>query len=290
MAAYFQQLPHNVRFYGVDLKAFDGLGGLNRLYRLLRDLQVDQVADLHDVLRTQYLRFRFWLAGKSVAHIHKGRKGKKLLTQARNKVKVQQKTSFARYAEVFAQLGCPIELQPPVFTSRAPEGTCLIGIAPFAAHAGKIYPLGLMKQVVDKLAAVPNVQLFLFGGGKKEEDILNAWAGQSDHIQSVAGTLSREDEITLMRSLQVMLSMDSANMHLASLAGVPVVSIWGATHPYAGFLGWGQQEKNAIQTDLPCRPCSIYGNKPCLRNDYACLNQIRVDEVVNRVLEVVGKG
>ena len=43
-------------------------------------------------------------------------------------------------------------------------------------------------------------------------------------------------ELNLMSHLDVMLSMDSANMHLASLVNIPVVSVWGATHPYAGFM------------------------------------------------------
>ena len=80
-----------------------------------------------------------------------------------------------------------------------------------------------------------------------------------------------EAELALMSHLDVMVSMDSGNMHLASLINTPVVTIWGATHPLAGFMGWNQSEENAVQVDLPCRPCSVYGNKPCSRKDYACL-------------------
>jgi ADP-heptose:LPS heptosyltransferase len=86
-----------------------------------------------------------------------------------------------------------------------------------------------------------------------------------------------------MSHLDVMLSMDSANMHMASLVATPVVSIWGATHPYAGFMGWGQDSANVIQVDLDCRPCSIYGQKPCLRGDYACLNMIKPETIVEKI-------
>ena len=86
-----------------------------------------------------------------------------------------------------------------------------------------------------------------------------------------------------MSHLDVMVSMDSSNMHLASLVGIPVVSIWGATHPYAGFLGWGQQQENIIQTDLDCRPCSIYGQKPCRRGDFACMNSIKPQTIIERI-------
>ena len=91
------------------------------------------------------------------------------------------------------------------------------------------------------------------------------------------------EELALMSHLDVMLAMDSGNMHLASLVGTPVVSVWGATHPYAGFMGWGQSEKNAVQISLPCRPCSIFGNKPCIRGDYACLRQITPNQIIEKV-------
>ena len=91
------------------------------------------------------------------------------------------------------------------------------------------------------------------------------------------------EELILMSNLDVMVSMDSANMHLASLVGTTVVSVWGATHPYAGFMGWNQKEENAVQVTLPCRPCSIFGNKPCRRGDYACLRQIEPSDIIQKI-------
>jgi len=83
-----------------------------------------------------------------------------------------------------------------------------------------------------------------------------------------------------------MLSMDSANMHLASFVGVPVISIWGATHPYAGFYGWNQSPDNAVQIEMECRPCSVFGNKKCFRGDYACLLNIKPQLVLNKIEEL----
>ena len=80
-----------------------------------------------------------------------------------------------------------------------------------------------------------------------------------------------------------MLSMDSVNMHLASIAGTRVVSLWGATHPYAGYLGYGQSHDDVIQADLDCRPCSLHGNRLCKRGDYACLTQIDPITVADHV-------
>ena len=90
-----------------------------------------------------------------------------------------------------------------------------------------------------------------------------------------------------MSHLDAMVSMDSSNMHLASLTGTPVVSVWGATHPYAGFLGWGQSTDNIVQIDLECRPCSIYGQKPCRRGDYACMNGIAPETIVDKIENIL---
>ena len=92
-------------------------------------------------------------------------------------------------------------------------------------------------------------------------------------------------ELRFMTSLDAMLSMDSGNMHLASLAGVRVVSIWGATHPLGGFLGWGQREEDVVQLPLSCRPCSTYGNRPCKFGDWRCLTGIKEEDVVARLLQ-----
>jgi ADP-heptose:LPS heptosyltransferase len=91
-------------------------------------------------------------------------------------------------------------------------------------------------------------------------------------------------ELQFISSLDIMVSMDSANMHLASLYGVPVVSIWGGTHPYLGFYGWGQKETNAVQIELSCRPSSVFGNKPCY-NDLACMKGIAPLMIYDKVMQ-----
>lgn len=283
MASYFEKLPSNVEFKGVDLNQYKGIGGLGRLYKELKQLDIDAVADLHDVLRSQYLRFRFCLAGKKVCHIRKGRSEKRALTSGDPSKHHQLKTSFERYSEVFAGLGLLTTV------SFSPVGTPQrgwVGIAPFAAHAGKVYPQEKMQEVIRLIAGHEDSRVFLFGGGPKEVALLESWAKNIPNVESVAGKLSRKEELDLISKLKVMLSMDSANMHLASLVGTEVVSVWGATHPFAGFMGWNQKEENAIQTDMPCRPCSIYGNKPCHKGDYLCLNSILPHTIAEKVLSI----
>lgn len=297
---FFEDLAPNVHFMEADIKGeYHGVKGLNALYRRLTAKKFTAVADFHGVLRSGYLRMRFNMARYKVAHINKHRSGKRALTSASNKRLEQQPTSFQNYADVLAQLGYPIDMR---FTSLfPPEGGNLnllpaaigphntgeqwIGIAPFAAHSGKVYPPELMEKVIEMAEEkYPRCRIFLFGRGKDEDLFFPRWCARFSRCTNTGSHLeTMYQELVLMSHLDVMVSMDSANMHMASLTGTTVVSVWGATHPYAGFMGWGQSIDNAVQLDLPCRPCSVFGNKPCRRGDFACMRDIRPEQIFNKI-------
>ena len=301
----FDDLAPNVNFMEADLHGeYKGLKGLNALYRRLLAKKFTAVADFHQVLRSDYLRMRFNLGRYRVEHVNKHKHQRRKLTSYRNKVRKQLPTSFENYADVFTRLGYPIDIRK--FKSIFPEeGGNLnllpkeigprksfekwVGIAPFAAHQGKIYPPKLMEQVIFQLIQqVPNLRIFLFGRGEDEDKYFPLWTAQYRQCLAVGRYCEgMYQELILMSHLDTMLSMDSANMHLASLTGIPVVSVWGATHPMAGFLGFNQNMDNAIQLDLECRPCSIFGNKPCQRGDYACLQNIPPERIVERILTLI---
>jgi ADP-heptose:LPS heptosyltransferase len=297
----FRMLPDNVSLFSADLKGkHKGIPGLNTLFQQLKAMNFDYVADLHNVLRSQYLSLRFRLAGVPVAVIDKGKAGKKRLVRRHRKVVENQKSSFQSYSDVFKRLGFPFPLHfSSIYASSPPTSlpirqitgekgaTKWIGIAPFAKHRGKIYPLELAEQVVAHFSTDVRVKLFLFGGGEAEQEVLDAWAVKYPPVVSMAGKISMENELVLMSLLDVMLSMDSANMHLASLVNTPVISVWGATHPYAGFMGWGQSADNCVQVDLDCRPCSVFGNKKCFRGDYACLFGIQPETIIRKIQNLI---
>lgn len=288
----------NVEFADLDLKErHKGFKGLLRLVKDIKEkYKIDQVADLHDVLRTKVIRTIFRLSGAKTAVINKGRKEKHRLTRYNNKEFKPLKTTFSRYADVFARLGYEVEIPaevkqradipvPDKITGKLGEkNISWVGIAPFAQHKGKIYPLDKMEKLVKTLSTEEGIQIFLFGGGEEERAVTEEWETKYPRTFSVIGKLSLDEELDLMANLDVMLSMDSSAMHMSSLVGLPVVSVWGATHPYAGFFGLGQCEDNAIQRDLDCRPCSIYGNKPCFKGTYECLTDIHSDEIINKIL------
>lgn len=301
----FDDLAPNVNFMEADVKVeYHGIRGLNTLYRRLVAKQFTHVADLHSVLRSEYLRLRFNMGRFRVEHLDKHRKQRRHLVSYRKKVKEPLPTSFDNYYDVFRRLGFPID--KPAFTSIfPPEGGNLnllpaavgqkrdwehwIGIAPFAAHRGKVYPLEKMEQVIGLLTAkLPRARIFLFGRGAGEEDTIRQWCKQWPCCTNVPqNTEALHQELILMSHLDVMLSMDSANMHLASLTATPVVSIWGATHPYAGFMGWNQSHDNAIGLNMDCRPCSVFGQKRCKKGDYPCLQGIKPQDVADKITSLL---
>ena len=276
---------------GIHVKAvnvkrdYEGVSGLNRLYGELREEHYDKVADLHDVLRSQYLRFRFFLNGIPTAHIHKGRREKKaLVTHSSLR---QLISGFERYRDVFRRLGIadfPLNYHCPLSHDYDPTYTD-IGIAPFAQHEGKVYPVRQMADVIKRLLDKnETIRIFLFGGKNEREALVPLEI--CNRVVNLAGRGSIAEDMLRMKDLRCVISMDSFNMHLASLMGTPVISVWGATHPYAGFLGYGQSEQHVVQlNDLPCRPCSIYGNRPCRYNDYHCLTGIQPSLIVKKVYE-----
>ena len=297
----FQKLPPNVRFIGADFKVkHKGVKGISVLFNELRLEKFDYVADFHSVLRSNYLRIRFKLDGIPTASIDKGRGEKKKLTRKYDKKFIQLKTGFTRYYDVLEKLGFKFELNfNSIFDEKQLDYSEIIsqtgeksiekwlGIAPFAKHQGKIYPLELQQKVIEYFASNKRVKVFIFGGGEEEKKIIDAWLSKYPSINSMVGKLSISQELILMSRLDVMYSMDSANMHLASLVNTPVVSVWGATHPFAGFLGWNQSTENAVQVDLFCRPCSIYGQIPCYRGDYACMYQIKPEQIIKRIEKIL---
>ena len=287
----FEQLPDNVHFMAADLEGrHKGLRGLGRLWRDAHLNDFDYIADFHNVLRTVWLRTEGCLRRKKTAKIDKGRSGKKALTRKNHKILQQQTTSFARYAKVLEQLGFPVR---PSFVSLDYSEYCerekqpnekWIGIAPFAKHPPKVYPMNKMEEVIRTLCVEKNTTIFLFGGGEDEKQQIATLCSNYPNVRAAHSQHGLAGELALMGQLDVMLSMDSANMHLASLVGTKVVSVWGGTHPFAGFLGWGQKAEDCVQQDLPCRPCSVYGNKPCWRGDYACMNGIQPKQIVEKLL------
>ena len=296
----FKDIP-NLDFFTFDEKErHKGIKGLWRLFQDLKALQIDAFADLHNVLRSKVVRSLLAMSGKKIAFVDKGRAEKKALTRAENKILQPLTTMFERHQLVFESLGFPIDLSQPKFPPKAkisqPEIAAIvaqskntIGIAPFAQYDSKVYPLDLMKEVIDTLAQNQEHTILLFGGGQKEKEQLQNLVGDKKNVINMAGKIPFQDELDLISRLEVMLSMDSGNGHIAAMLGVPVVTLWGATHPYAGFLPFNQSLDNTLVSDrnlFPQLPTSVYGNKKVAGYENA-MRTILPKQVVARIAEIL---
>lgn len=291
----------NLEVHSFDAKgAHKGLPGLWRLKGELKNKPFDCIADLHFVLRTRILKILFSGTRIPLKSLDKGRREKGQLTSWKHKVFKPLKNTYERYAEVFRALGFIADPGPDDILQREPwptafadssfqSGNIKIGLAPFAAHQGKCYPQDGIKKLIAKLGGLPDVQVYLFGGGKRESEILNTWEKKYPHCVSVAGKATLSDELALISNLQLMVSMDSGNGHLAAMYGVPVITIWGVTHPYAGFAPYNQPRENAILPDLekfPAIPTSVYGNTYPEGYDKV-MDSIAPERIYRRVSEIV---
>lgn len=288
-AQLFADKPSNIHLIKADFKGkHKGWAGMYRLLKELKSLKPDYVADLHNVLRSWIIDAFFILTGKKVVMVDKQRTGRRKVLHGKGR----QPNFVNRYADVFSRLGFPINLDfRSVFGNSRPTAAIpiqhpAIGIAPFARYQNKTYPVEKMRQVAELLAK-DGFNIYLFGGGTKEIGILNRWQNDIAYCTSLAGKFSLSDELSLMNDMDVMITMDSANQHLASAVGTKVLTIWGSTTPACGFLGYGQKEENGICLNLPCQPCSIGGSEKCKRHDLACLHQIAAETIVTKVKQLI---
>jgi ADP-heptose:LPS heptosyltransferase len=288
-----------LKVVGINTGDYKGVFGLKKLQKeLKKDKSIDLVCDLHDVLRTNILNTFFKFSGIKVCKIDKSRGEKKAMIQSKNVSKPLKHTT-ERYLDVFRKAAIDVSLidgpwitpdpshYPKQFlidNSLTQKNDKWIGIAPFAKHQTKIWGVEKVEKLIENLL-LQNTKVFLFGGGKEELEKLNKLKQKYPPVIVVAGQLSFKEELSFIPQLDVVVTMDSSNMHIASLLGVKVVSVWGATHPSLGFSPLSNI--NGIvklnDNELSCQPCSVFGNKPCSRGDYACMKRIDVEKVLEKI-------
>jgi ADP-heptose:LPS heptosyltransferase len=273
---FFEDIPR-VKVVCAEIKtSHKGIQGLYKLSNQITANHIDIIADLHNVLRSKILSFFFGVKGIKTKKIDKGRKGKKALTRTHNKKFKQLKSTIERYIGVFEELGFNLDFSKTYTLPKQNLSKKLhhiydknkvnkcVGIAPFAAHIGKVYPEDLMLKVIRLLSQEKDLNIYLFGSPGEEEATLKKWSKSYPKVFCVAGQFDFKTELNLISHLDVMLSMDSGNGHLAAMYGVKVITIWGQTHPFAGFAPYLQTSQEQILPDrnkYPHLPTSIYGNK-----------------------------
>ncbi len=308
-ASFFTEIDRVVPYPADVDYTYNGIFGMRELFRkLLQRADYDVVIDAHDHIRTIVMRTLFKLFTVPVVVFDKGRPQKKAFTRKENKDVTPLPHTVERYRQAFVKAGFDFPILPPPYLSirdftRNEVNTWLdgqaitksqhwIGIAPFAMHTSKIWPLENYAKLIRALASNTNTRFFLFGGGEKEIAFFKTLKDEfPEHCHVVAGNLKIKQELALMERLDLMICVDSSNMHLAALMNIPVVSVWGGTDPDVGFAPFGSPLENIVQIsrdELPCRPCSVYGRETCYRKDFACLTRITPEVVAERAMAVLG--
>ena len=294
---------NNITFVGSDIRgAHKSPMGIYRLFKELKALRPDVVLDMQRSWRTKMITRLFILSGtKTLAIGFASAEQKRLIKRGAEKYHPIP-TIFDRQARLYAKIGLKvndsfcklyepsIEQKDKITKLYGEKQGQWIGIAPFSIARGKTLPFRKMKNIIMHFDKQPNTKIFLFGAGEMENELLSDWQSLYENVYAVYTNLQLDDELALMNRLDVMVSMDSANMHLASLMAVPVVSVWGATHPYSGFLGWKQSIDNCVGVDFSCRPCTAHSDRKCKYGDYRCLESLhssKIIEVIERNLEKI---
>lgn len=307
-ASFFTDMDRVVPFPADVDYTYSGIFGMRELFgKLLRKGSYDVVVDVHDHIRTILLRNLFKIFGTPVVVYDKGRPEKRGFTRKENKRLKPLIHTVERYRLAFEKAGLPIVLQSsfPQITIKQSTREQLsdwlhanslsknekwIGIAPFAKHASKIWPVENYSAVIDLWIKKGPVRFFLFGGEKDVKFFESLKERFPEHVVIAAGHLKLKLELELISMLDLMLCVDSSNMHLAAMMGIPLLSIWGGTHPDVGFGPYGKGSESILQVGvdvLSCRPCSVYGKEKCYRGDFACLNYIKPEVVVSRMEQLL---
>ncbi len=285
----FDTIPR-LYFIGYDPKKYKGLYGLWQFSKYLFSLDAfDATLDLHDSLRSTFIRYFFWFQKIPFFVINKGRNDKKNIISKTNKLQINLKHHTQRYADVFdaftkSKLVISSNI-PLIITKNIPlfKAKYTIGIAPLAAHQLKEWPLENYKSlIINILQNYNDIEIYLFGGTNdliKLEKLLihkkvKLAIGLPEGLKS---------ELEYMANMQLMICNDSGNMHLAAMLGTIVLPIFGPTTAQLGFEPYLQKSNILEDTSLKCRPCTVYGNTTCYLHTHACMHNITPAMVLEKV-------
>ena len=280
-------------FTGIEGLQFIEIKGFRQLLKDIRAAQPDCVADLRNEFRGKLVRLIMGLRGVPCAKYRQRYAQRRPLLRPHNKQLVWLENNVLRFCDVFAELSYPVEPPalarwqaplPPVFGEKTGRWA---GYAPFAASELKIYPEPQRTELVKALAARFD-KVFLFSGGGEELAFCQRMASACPNVVPVFKKTDLAGEVSLMSRLDVIITMDSSAMHMASLAGAPLLAIWGSTHPAVGYSAWGADpSRNYLQLDLPCRPCSVYGEGKCRLGGCPCLKDISVESILAKAESLI---
>ena len=279
----------------------NGLSGLMSLVSQLRSRDFDLLIDLHANLRSFVIRH---LVKSRIKLKYKKRRLRRWLMVRLKFLRTKPVRTLDSYMEPLQRLGVETsERNPLVFLSQEDLGyvdhfllergvkksDIVVGVHPGAKWETKRWDAEKFARVCRRLAEKPGHKIMLLGdeseaklAGEVEKDI-----SAQNLVKAVGFPLGKV--MSLIKRCDCLITNDSGPMHVASALGVPVVAIFGPTHPKLGFAPFGSRNV-VLCADVKCSPCSLHGEKRCSKKSRYCMDLIDPGMVVAAVESLLKEG
>lgn len=230
-----------------------------------------------------------------VVDLHASPRSRRLALGLRAPLRRVERHDLRRRLRVWLKVGAP----PPRVVERyaaaaqvtaAPRpwltgagGGATLGLVPGAHHPTKRWP---RERFVTVAAAWPG-PIRVLGGPGEEEDVQALVEAIGPRAEGVAER-GFTRTLAALRECRVVVAGDTGLLHLAGALGVPTVGVFGPTTSRDGF--WDPACGEAVERELPCRPCSLHGGPTCPLGDHACLRELPAEVVIAAVGRLAGRG
>lgn len=265
----------------------------------LEDANFDLIVDLHGNLRSTFLRLQM-SAGKKVSY-PKRRLARELIVRTKrtdrpvkhvidsyNLALRKIDSNFilsATHPTLRESFCAPIGAAPDKIQKWLADNETILLLAPGARHQTKQAPLELFAAAAE-LVSRRKLKVICVLTQYESDISLAEFFNESSYTELVDAPL--ELLSTLMRRSAAALSNDSGISHLCSANGLPVVVLFGPTHPALGFAPRGVFDRT-LETDEYCRPCSLHGSRSCFRDQRYCFNRISPQQVQQAISDMLDR-
>ncbi len=276
--------------------------GVLKLCKELNKNDYSIVIDLHRNIRSRLILL-FVKAGRKLAY-KKGAMKRRLLTAFKIRFKNMPHT-VDRYLSALASLGIG-SADPLPYISLSDDDLSFakdllvkggmsdaavrVAVCPGAKHRAKRYPAAKFANLIDMLIDDPGARVILIGSKADERQISDIMTGITNKecvLTLTDGTIKQSAAV--IRECDILVTNDSAPMHLAVSVGTPLVALFGPTDKGFGFYPLGRDDI-VLTKNYSCSPCSLHGKKECVKYDYRCLNDIAESEIINKVNYILRQG
>lgn len=280
-AAYAPLFEQDPRLHQVIALA-RGQGALTNLVRQLEPVGFDVIYDAHDSLRSRVLTWR--LPPAPVVRIRKASWARILFVRTRWRTPALDRHQIDRYLDMLGDRTEPcrprLHVGPRRRTALAKDQRTL-AIAPGARHALKQWGADRFAEVGRALALSQGARVIVVGG-PGEEALCAQVAGSIEGAQTMAGDLELDRLAAVLQRCTSTLCNDSGLMHLSEAVDTPVLAVYGPTSRELGFFPT-HPDSVVVEQNVPCRPCSRTGARPCHQPQNWCMTRSTPDLVRTRL-------